>query len=199
MKTLLAIMLAAIAAWCEASDEVPALYRMTYGPPFGTNGETTIVLQGEKYTSREALIAAVERIPQQSRIVWQSGCIAFPELPLGPKPWMTMSGLKDFCSSRLIRFDYQWGFSDPTSWKTFATPPGLFSTQDRDGKSTDVREWFKARGITFPGGRGTFAQWQPKKQILNVRTTQENLDLIESILQNARSKAATTQQEAAVR
>jgi hypothetical protein len=193
MKTFLLIMVVTSLACGLAPAEVPALYKMSYGLRLGSppNEGYTVVLQGESYTTRESLMAAVERIPQLSRIVWNSGCIAFPEIPLGPKPRMSMSEFKAFCGRRLIRFDAHWGYTVSTSWKTFAAPPNLFAPLVRDGKSTDVRAWFKEQGVSFPGH--TFAVWQPAKRILCVRNTQENVDAIEAILEDARAEAANTE------
>jgi hypothetical protein len=118
---------------------------------------------------------AVAKLPPRSRLTWDSGCIGFDDIPLGPAPRMSISAFKAFCNDRGIRFEYRCGLpAGPLVTKTFKIPPALAA------EATDARAWLQGRGVTFPSGSS--ARWKPANQTLAVINTRENLDLIELLI-----------------
>ena len=177
VKTIVPALISLVTLSC-AADERPATYRLGYRhPPGGGADNYAMILDGVDYTTRDAFTAAVAKLPPRSRLSWDTGCIAFEEIPLGPAPRMSIAAFKAFCSSRGIRFDYHCGLAaSPLMSRTFSFTTGLVTQR------IDAREWLQARGVTFPPG--TSARWQPKKHRLAVRNTEENIDLIALIIEH---------------
>ncbi len=70
----------------------------------------TMKIDGVAFTALEDLKSAVVRLPAGSKLVWDSGCFWFRDIPLGAQPRMTMSSFKQFCQEHQIEFNYYFGY-----------------------------------------------------------------------------------------
>jgi hypothetical protein len=174
--------LIALATLSCAADQHPMAYRLNYHHPSGGGpNDYVMILAGADYTARDAFLAAVAKLPPRSRLTWDSGCIGFDDIPLGSAPRMSIAAFKAFCRDRGIRFDYRCGLSTaPLITKTFSVSSALAAER------TDPQDWLQARGVTFPAGSS--ARWQPARQALAVRNTEENVDLIGLLVQTPKPR-----------
>ncbi len=144
-------------------------------------------IRHDVYASLPALKAAVSRLPAGSRLVWDTGCIGFTEIPMGTAPRMRIPEFKKYCRNHRIKFEYSCGLPPESLYtKTFNV-----SNKPVPGQSNqitfDAKVWLEKEGVLFPPGG--FARWQPRKKRLIVRSSEEQLDFVLSILQAGESNS----------
>lgn len=64
---------------------------------------------GKMYTSIDQLKSTIAHLPPGSKVHWQGGCQPYSAVELGPRPYMSLSAFRQFCSGHLVEFDWYFG------------------------------------------------------------------------------------------
>lgn len=69
-----------------------------------------MTVNGVSCATLNDLKRAVALLPPDSKLAWDTGCILFRDIPVGPEPRMKMKEFKAFCAEHKVTFRYRCGW-----------------------------------------------------------------------------------------
>ena len=105
MKTLVLFLCAMSVSFASWAGDAAPQFEM-YGKRVGDARPWTytFTVNGVSCTTLDELKRAVTKLPAGSKLTWETGCLMFFEVPMGPVPRMKMSDFTAFCAEHGVTF-----------------------------------------------------------------------------------------------